>query len=108
MKKKIKMGCPNPDCNSFKKNVKYKSTIANCPNCGAELVHICKSKKCKTIVDSDHEAYCILCKAEKEDKKAVAGKVGAGAGAVAAGVGVKYRREILEIVKAIPRLLLKK
>lgn len=108
MNKKIRMGCPNQDCKNFKKNAKFKNTVANCPDCGTELVHICKSKKCRTIVDSDHEVYCVLCKAEKEDKKAVAGKVGAGAGAVAAGVGVKYRREIFEVVKAIPRMLLKK
>lgn len=44
MKKKIRLGCPNKDCKNYKKNEKFKSAVAECPECGSKLVHICKSK----------------------------------------------------------------
>lgn len=108
MKRKIRLGCPNQDCSNFHKNVKFKNDVKDCPECGTKLVHACRSKKCRTLVDNEQEAYCVLCKAERADKKAVAEKGAAGAGAVAVGVGIKYRRELLEIVKTIPKSLLKK
>ena len=79
MKKKIRLGCPNKDCKNYKKNEKFKSAVAECPECGSKLVHICKSKKCRTVVDAG-----------------------------LFGIGVKYRRQLLGVVKTIPELLLKK
>ena len=108
MKKKIRLGCPNKECKNYKKNEKFKSAVAECPECGSKLVHICKSKKCRTVVDGDDEAFCVLCKAEREDRKAAAGKGVAIGGAGLFGIGVKYRRQLLGVVKTIPELLLKK
>lgn len=96
--KKIRLGRPNPDCVSHKKNVKFKNNISNCPKCDAPLVHICKSRKCRTVVDNDNEVYCVLCKADHEDKKAVAAKGAAFGGAGLVGLGVKYRHAIKEAV----------
>lgn len=108
MKKRIRLGCPNQNCENYRRNVKFKGDAKDCPECGTQLVHVCKRKKCRTMVESDQEVYCVLCKAEKDDRKAAVGKGAAGAGAVAVGVGVKYRRELLEVAKTIPKLLLKK
>lgn len=96
--KKIRLGCPNSDCLNNKKNVKFKKDISNCPKCDTPLVHVCKSKKCRTVVDRDNEVYCVLCKADHEDKKAVAAKGATVGGAGLAGVVVKYRHVIKEAV----------
>lgn len=101
--KKIRLGCPNPECPHHKKNVKLKMNLTNCPKCSTPLVHVCKSKKCRTIVDGENEPYCVLCKAEREDKKAVAAKGAAVGGAGLIGVGVKYRHIIKDAVVTLIR-----
>lgn len=98
MKKKTRMGCPNPDCKSFKKNVKFKDDVTECPECGSELIHICKSKKCRTVVDNDDEAFCVLCKAAREDRNAAVGKGAAIGGAGLLGIGIKYRHVIKDTI----------
>lgn len=52
--KKIKLGCPNPECPNHKKNAKLKHNLTNCPICGSSLVHVCKNKKCVVL---DHFGY---------------------------------------------------
>ena len=70
MKKKIRLGCPNKDCKNYKKNEKFKSAVAECPECGSKLVHICKSKKCRTVVDGDDAAFLSSLSALQSTQKA--------------------------------------
>ena len=63
--KKIKLGCPNPECPNHKKNAKLKHNLTNCPICGSSLVHVCKNKKCHTLVEDDDKLYCVLCNADR-------------------------------------------
>lgn len=96
--KKINMGCPNPECSNHKKNAKLKRNLTNCPICGSSLVHVCKNKKCHTLVEDDDKLYCILCNADREDKKAVAVKGAAVGGAGLIGAGIKYRHAIKDVI----------
>ena len=62
------------------------------------LVHVCKNKKCHTLVEDDHKLYCILCNADREDKKVVAAKGAAFGGAGLIGAGIKYRHAIKDVI----------
>lgn len=99
--KKIKLGCPNPECSNHKKNAKFKHSLTNCPICDSTLVHVCKNKKCRTLVEDDDRLYCFLCDADREDKKAVAAKGAAVGGAGLIGIGIKYRHAIKDVVASL-------
>lgn len=99
MKGKIKLGCPNQDCRNHQRNVKFKRTVKECPECGSALAHVCK--KCITLMDNDDEAYCVLCKAEREDRRDALGKGLAGAGAFACAA-------VIAIAKSMPEIPSKK
>lgn len=101
--KKIKLGCPNPECSNHKKNAKLKHNLTNCPICGSSLVHVCKNKKCHTLVEDDDKLYCVLCNADREDKKAVAAKGAAVGGAGLIGAGIKYRHAIKDVIVTLIR-----
>lgn len=107
-KDRNRYGCPNPDCPSFGHQKKYKGDVKSCPECGSELVHVCKSKDCYTVVEDSSESRCLVCKAKHEDKKDKGRKaaVGGGLGAAAvAPVVVKNREVIKEAAKTIIRLI---
>lgn len=109
--KKNRYGCPNSECASFKHQKKYKQEVESCPECGSELVHVCRSKGCFTVVEDLSDVYCLTCKAKRADKKDKRKKAAAGVGGVGAAVGipaaVKHREVIKETFKTVVALIRK-
>lgn len=44
-------GCPNSECAAHKKKTLFKTSMNYCPQCGAELAAVCKSRGCYTFLD---------------------------------------------------------
>lgn len=103
--RKIRFGCPNPDCTSFIDQKKYKADKQVCPMCGVRLVHICKAKDCYTVIEDHDDVYCLSCKAKREDSAAKKKKVAAGlSGGIVIWVGqqaVRHRRKIFAVIKSL-------
>lgn len=107
-KNKNRYGCPNPECNSFKHKKKYKEDVETCPDCESDLMHVCKSKGCYTVVEDLEEPYCLTCRAKREDKKDKRRKavgIGGIGAAAAAPVVVKNREVIKETLKTVITLI---
>lgn len=107
-RKKIRYGCPNPECTSFRHRKKYRDDLLVCPDCGTDLSHVCKSKGCYTAIEDPAEPLCLTCRAKLEDKKDKGRKAviggGLGIGAVAPVI-VKNRETIKEMAKAAISLI---
>lgn len=110
-KSKNRYGCPNPECASFKDRKKFKGDLEVCPECDAELLHVCKSKDCYTVVEDPSDSYCLACKAKRADMKDKRRKAAAGIGGAGAAVGipaaVKHREVIKATVKTVIGLIKK-
>lgn len=99
-----KMGCTNEECESRRKNVKYKASMRFCPQCGGELRPVCKSRKCGTFLDDGEHSLCAACRAKREDRIDDAKKKGAALGGVALMAGAAVATKGKDIVAFASRL----
>lgn len=98
-------GCTNDSCSMNGKSHKFKLSVNYCPECGTELVAVCKSKKCRTVLDNPEAVYCVSCRAKREDRK---DKVKEGAAAVGGGAmlaGAAVVKNAGKIAKVATRIL---
>ena len=54
-------GCPNGECAAHKKKTLFKPSMNYCPQCGAELAAVCKSRGCYTFLDDPSKKLCARC-----------------------------------------------
>ncbi len=83
-----KKACPNVQCKTYKKR-KYDAKTNYCPECGTELIYVCKSFKCYKpldISDGNH-SYCFECQAKRNDDKDKAIELVKKAGGAAVAFG---------------------
>lgn len=83
-----KKACPNVQCRTYKKR-KYDAKTNYCPECGTELIYVCKSFNCYKpldISDGNH-SYCFECQAKRNDANDKAKDFVKNAAGVVAGVG---------------------
>ena len=80
-------GCPNGGCAAHKKKTLFKDSMNYCPQCGAELVAVCKSKGCYTFLDDPSRKLCARCEAKRADKVDEIKKKGAAASSAVLVVG---------------------
>lgn len=80
-------GCPNGECDAHKKKALFKASMNYCPQCGAELAAVCKSRGCYTFLDDPSKKLCARCKAKRADRVDGIKKVGAAAGGAVLTVG---------------------
>lgn len=66
---KFVKGCTNDSCSMNEKKKKFKPTINYCPECGTELVAVCKSKNCHQVLENPEAVFCVPCRAKKDDRK---------------------------------------
>ena len=99
-------GCANEACVSYKRKVKYKSVDKFCPQCGAALRPVCKSRGCYTFLDDTEQKRCARCVAKREDNaykaKKFAGGI-AGGVTIVAGVLVTKGEELSRQISAVLR-----
>ena len=88
MKIKAEKGCINPDCIMCQKKKHAHKDDLYCSRCGTHLSFVCE--KCHTVLEDGSVKLCVICQANKDDakekRKDALGKIGAGAGAVAAAI----------------------
>ncbi len=98
-------GCTNESCSMSQKKRAFKEAVNLCPECGTELVAVCK--KCYTVLSDPGEVYCVGCKAKRDDRNdKIKERVLAAAGtvALAGGFVLKKRETIAKVVtKIIPK-----
>ena len=80
-------GCPNGGCTAHKKKTLFKDSMNYCPQCGAELAAVCKSKGCYTFLDDPSRKLCARCEAKHADRVDGMKKKGAAAGGAVLAVG---------------------
>lgn len=80
-------GCPNGECAAHKKKTLFKLSLNYCPQCGAELAAVCKSRGCYTFLDDPSKKLCARCEAKRADKVDGIKKAGAAAGGGVLTVG---------------------
>lgn len=80
-------GCPNGECAAHKKKTLFKPSMNYCPQCGAELAAVCKSRGCYTFLDDPSKKLCARCEAKRADRIDGIKKVGAGVGGTVLTVG---------------------
>lgn len=88
-------GCPNGECAAHKKKTLFKPSMNYCPQCGAELAAVCKSRGCYTFLDDPSKKLCARCEAKRTDRVDGIKKLGAAAGGAVftvAGVAVKIAK----------------
>lgn len=61
-------GCPNGECDAHKKKTLFKTSMNYCPQCGAELAAVCKSRGCYTFLDDPSKKLCARCEAKRADR----------------------------------------
>lgn len=101
--KRIK-GCPNEECANHIKKTRFKADQEVCPDCGAELVFVCRKCFCEIQDINEKHRVCRHCmeksiqkkEEQKEAVKGVAKKVAAGAGVAVVGVGGKILNKVLQ------------
>lgn len=93
-------GCPNGECVVHKKKALFEASMNLCPECGAELAAVCKSRGCYTFLDDPSKKLCARCEAKRADRVDRIKKVGAAAvgtvftvGATVIGVAAKIVRK---------------
>ena len=85
-----KKACLNPSCSECRKT-KYKASEKLCPHCGEQLEFVCAQKGCyKVISAKTKEAYCPLCKADIDDRKAEFWDGAKKVGGVALSIGLSF------------------
>lgn len=80
-------GCANGECAAHKKKTLFKPSMNYCPQCGAELAAVCKSRGCYTFLDDPSKKLCARCEAKRADRVDGIKKVGAGVGGAVLTVG---------------------
>lgn len=80
-------GCPNGQCAVHKKKTLFKASMNYCPQCGAELAAVCKSRGCYTFLDDPSKKLCARCEAKRADRIDRIKKAGAAAGGTVLTVG---------------------
>lgn len=70
MKDTRKKACPNIKCKTYKIK-KYDSKINYCPECGTELIFVCKNRNCYRPIENlgPKHCYCKECEAIREDRR---------------------------------------
>lgn len=90
-------GCPNGECNAHKKKkTLFKTSMNYCPQCGAELAAVCKSRGCYTFLDDPSKKLCARCEAKRADRVDGIKKAGAGVltvGGAVVGVAAKIAKK---------------
>ena len=80
-------GCPNGECAAHKKTL-FKPSMNYCPQCGAELAAVCKSRGCYTFLDDSSKKLCARCEAKRADRIDGIKKVGVGVGSTVLTAGI--------------------
>lgn len=80
-------GCPNGECAAHQKKTLFKTSMNYCPQCGAELAAVCKSRGCYTFLDDPSKKLCARCEAKRADRVDGIKKAGATAGGAVLTVG---------------------
>lgn len=93
-------GCPNGECAAHKKKTLFKPSMNYCPQCGAELAVVCKSRGCYTFLDDPSKKLCARCEAKRADRVDGIKKVGSAASgtvlavsAIVVGVAAKIAKK---------------
>lgn len=93
-------GCPNGECAAHEKKTLFKASMNYCPQCGAELAAVCKSRGCYTFLDDSSKKLCARCEAKRADRVDGIKKKGAAAGgavltlgSMAVGVAAKIAKK---------------
>ena len=92
-------GCPNGECAAHKKKTLFKASMNYCPQCGAELAAVCKSRGCYTFLDDPSKELCARCEAKRADRGDGIKKVGAAAGGAVLTVVATARAVAAKIAK---------
>lgn len=61
-------GCSNGECAAHKNKTLFKASMSYCPQCGAELIVVCKSRRCYTRLDGPSKMLCARCEAKHADR----------------------------------------
>ncbi len=101
-------GCANEACVSYQRKVKYKSVDKFCPQCGAELRPVCKSRGCYTFLDDAEQKYCARCLAKRKDREDNGKRILAGIVSTAVGIAAVVAKEGKTIANAISEIAPKK
>lgn len=92
-------GCPNGECAAHKKKTLFKASMNYCPQCGAELAAVCKSRGYYTFLDDPSKKLCARCEAKRADRVDGIKKVGAGVGGAVLAVGTTVVGVAVKIAK---------
>ena len=65
----------------------FKLSLNYCPQCGAELAAVCKSRGCYTFLDDPSKKLCARCEAKRADRVDGIKKAGAAAGGAVLTMG---------------------
>lgn len=100
-----KKACTNENCRTYKRT-KYSSKINYCPECGTQLVFVCKAHKCFKPLDISQpkHPYCVECEAKRQDRLDKA--VDNGKKAVAAAVAF-VAVPVVDVVKKEGKRIIK-
>ena len=103
-------GCTNKECDSYKKNDKYKKDYDYCPKCGSKLMAVCNSRGCHTFLNNPDGIYCARCLAKRKDSADHAKKnistIGGGllaAGGLVAKNGRTITSVVAKAIKFLPK-----
>ena len=100
-------GCTNESCTMRQKKHTFKPNVNFCPECGTELVAVCKSRNCYQVLDDPHAERCVPCQARIADRKdAVKDKAKYAAGVVPA-LGVAAWNNKDKVIKVAAKILRK-
>ena len=102
---KFVKGCTNESCSMNQTKKKFKEPINFCPECGSELVAVCKAKKCHQVLDNPKTVYCATCKAKQDDRKDKVKEGALAAGGVLATGAVVAAKNAGKIAKAATKFL---
>lgn len=92
-------GCPNGECATHKKKTLFKASMNYCPQCGAELAAVCKSRGCYTFLDDPSKKLCARCEAKRADRVDEIKKVGSAASGAVLAVSAIVGGVAAKIVK---------
>ena len=102
---KFVKGCTNESCSMNRTKKKFKEAINFCPECGGELVAVCKAKKCHQVLDNPKTVYCTNCKAKQDDRKDKVKEGALAAGGVVVAGAVFAAKNAGKIAKAATKFL---
>ena len=62
-------GCSNGECAAHKNKTLFKASMSYCPQCGAELIVVCKSRRCYTRLDDPSKMRSKTRRQDRWDKE---------------------------------------